>query len=172
MRVALLVLTILVGAATAARAMDVPIVGLKLIVIDKGSGGNAKAVFVAKDVAITKGTGTDPTQIEAKIEVEYDDASGAFVMPQGPNWTANKATVSKYANKTAPTGGVVKVGIIKPGTSLKLVGRGLGDTPLDISIAPTGDVYVAATIVNNRYVTGIVVHPSLASSILRQMPAE
>ena len=61
---------------------------------------------------------------------------------------ATRPPSAKYANKTAPTDGVVKVGLIKPGSPLKLVGRGLGDTPLDISTAPTGDVYVAATIIN------------------------
>ena len=141
------VLVLLLGAAVALAA-DVPIVGLKLIVIDKGGSGAAKTVFVAKDVAITKGTGTDPTQIEATFEIAYDSASGAYLMPQGGKWSGNKATAAKYGNKTAPTDGVVKVGLIKPGSLLKIVGRGLGDTPLDISTAPSGDVYVAATIVN------------------------
>ena len=106
----LALLVLLLGAA-AALAADVPIVGLKLIVIDKGGSGAAKTVFVAKDVAITKGTGTDPTQIEATFEVAYDSASGAFLMPQGGTWIGNKATVAKYANRTAPTDGVGRVSI-------------------------------------------------------------
>jgi hypothetical protein len=40
------------------------------------------------------------------------------------------------------------VGVIKPGSVLKVVGKSLGDVPLDISTAPSGAVYVADTIVN------------------------
>ncbi len=146
------VLVLLLGTAVAFAA-DVPIAGLKLIVIDTGGNGTAKTVFVAKDVAITKGTSTDPTQIEATFEIAYDSASGAYRMPQGGKWTGNKPTAAKYANRTAPTDGVVKAGLIKPGSLLKLVGKGLGDTPLDISNPPGGDVYVAATIVNGGETT-------------------
>jgi hypothetical protein len=70
-------------------------------------------------------------------------------MPQGTNWLVNSSSVAKYANKTAPSGGGVKVSVIKPGSLVKVVGKSLGDTPLDISSAPTGAVYVADTIVND-----------------------
>lgn len=46
-----------------------PIVGLKLIVLDKlAQASKAKAVFVAQDPAITKGAGTDPLQIMATLD--------------------------------------------------------------------------------------------------------
>src|SRR5262249_49842935 len=78
----------------------------------------------------------------------YDAASGSFVMAQGSNWLVNSASVGKYVNKTAPSGGAVKVSVIKPSSLVKVVGKSLGDTPLSIASAPTGNVYVVDTIVN------------------------
>jgi hypothetical protein len=109
----------------------------KLIVVDKGANG-AKAVFVAKDAAISKGAGTNTATIGVALTFEYDNgtdpaSTGQFVAPLGSaNWVVNKSTVAKYVNKAAPTGGGAKVSVIKPGKLLKLVGRNLGDTPIDI----------------------------------------
>src|SRR5262245_39441260 len=98
-----------------ARALDVPIAALKLVLGDKTvAAGNAKAVFVAKDASITKGTGTDPMQIEATLDVAYDAVRGSFHMPAGGNWLVNSDSIGKYVNKDAPTGGGVKVSVIKP----------------------------------------------------------
>jgi hypothetical protein len=145
----LVVPLILLGVAGVARATDIPIAGLKLIVVDKTvAASSAKAVFVAKDGAITKGPGTDPAQISATLDIAYDAVRGSFDMPQGANWLVNSASVGKYVNKNAPTGGAAKVSVIKPFFLVKVVGKSLGDTPLDISSAPTGMVYVADTIVN------------------------
>jgi hypothetical protein len=145
----LVVCALILGVTPVARAADVPIMGLKLIVVDKTvAASKAKAVFVAKDPAVTKGTGTDPTDIQATLDVAYDAVSGTFDMPQGTRWLVNKDTVAKYVNKDAPTDGAVKVSAIKPGNGVKVVGANLGDLPLDISSAPAGPVYVADTIVN------------------------
>ena len=145
----LVVCALALGATRVAGAADIPITGLKLIVVDKNvAAGKAKAVFVAKDEAVTKGTGTDAADIEATLDVAYDAVSGTFDMPQGARWVVNKATVAKYVNKDAPTGGAVKVSAIKPGNSVKVVASSLGDTPIDIATAPSGSVYVADTIVN------------------------
>ena len=111
----LVVALILLGAVGAVRATDVPITGLKLIIVDKTTlASKAKAVFVAKDPLVTKGAGTDPTLISATLDIAYDAVSGTFLMPQGSNWLVNSASVGKYVNKTAPTGGAVKVSVIKP----------------------------------------------------------
>lgn len=145
---------IAVLAAGSAHAADVPITGFKLIVVDKTvASGRAKAVFIAKDPAVTKGTGSDPTQIATTLDIAYDDANGTFKMPQGASWTANSVSVAKYVNGGAPAGGAVRVGLIRPASLLKVVGKSLGDTALDISTAPTGAVYVAATVVNGAEVT-------------------
>jgi hypothetical protein len=134
---------------TVVRATDIPVTGLKLIVVDKTAvSGTAKAVFVAKDPGVAKGVGTDPATIFAELGVSYDSVQGSFAMPPGSGWVANKDTVAKYSNAAAPSGGAVKVSIIKPGQLIKVVGKSLGETPIDISSPPTGDVYVTHTVLN------------------------
>src|SRR5512143_1632419 len=91
---------VLIGTAGASYAVDVPIAGLKLIVVDKtASSGQAKAVFVSKDPGIDKGSGTDAAQIAAILDITYDAASGSFDMPQGTDWLVNSTSVAKYVNK-------------------------------------------------------------------------
>src|SRR5688572_24660651 len=56
-------------------------------------------------------------------------------VPEGTanGWLVNKATVAKYVNKDAPAGATqVKVAVVKPGTLVKIVAKGLGDTPIDV----------------------------------------
>lgn len=113
----------------------------KLIVIDKlASANKAKAVWVAKDPAITKGAGTDPAVIDAALSFGWNSVTGAFVVPVGASdgtagWVANKETVAKYANKAADTGVPTgaKVVTIKPGKLAKLVGKTLGDVAMDLA---------------------------------------
>lgn len=152
--VRLVVLSLILVVSSLAHAADIPITGLKLIVLDKlATASKAKAVFVAKDGAVTKGAGTDPAQIEATLDIAYDSVSGAFLMPPGGKWLVNSTSVAKYVDKTAPTTGAVKVSVIKPGSLVKVVGKSLGDTPLDISSPPSGAVYVVDTIVNDGETT-------------------
>jgi hypothetical protein len=151
-------------AAGVAHAADIPVASKKLIIVDKTVlATKAKAVFVAKDPAITKGSGTDPAQIGGELDVSYDSASGVFLAPQGSNWLINKSTVAKYVNKPAPIGGATKVAVIKPGKVLKLVAKSLGDTPIDISSPPSGggNVLAVYTVTNgaetNRHCTNFPV---------------
>jgi hypothetical protein len=139
-----------VAFAGSANAADIGVTGLKLIVLDKlAAASKAKAVFVVKDPGIDKGTGTDAATISGNMRVTYDSSAGQWDMPSGAGWLVNKSSVAKYVNKQAPTGGNVKVSVIKPGTLFKVVGKGLGDGPvLDISSAPTGSVLVAANVTN------------------------
>ena len=122
---------------SASHAANVGVAGTKLIIVDKGVNG-AKAVFVAKDTNVDKGTGTNESTIGATLNVTYSNGvdsstSGAFLAPTGSaNWVVNKATVAKYVNKQAPTGGATKVSVIKPAKLVKLVGKSLGDTPINI----------------------------------------
>lgn len=63
--------------------------------------------------------------------------SGIFGVLEGAHdgtrgWLINKDTVAKYVDKAAPSVGDTKLALIKPGKLLKLVGKGLGDDPLDI----------------------------------------
>jgi hypothetical protein len=145
-------------AAGAAGAADIGIVGLKLIILDKNAAASkAKVVFVAKDPGIDKGTGTDATDISAQMDVSGTTSPGVLLMPQGDGWLVNKDTVAKYVNKQAPSGGSVKVSVIKPDKLVKVVAKSLGDTPVDISAPPAGDVSVVYTVDNggtvNRFCT-------------------
>jgi hypothetical protein len=140
---------VLLAAATTAGAADIPVVGLKLIMVDKTAvAGGAKVTFVSKDTNVAKGAGTDPNNILAQMAIAYDGNSGVFSMPMGAGWVANKATVAKYVNNGAPGTGSVKVSVVKPGLLIKGVAKSLGDSPIDISTAPTGPVYVAYSIAN------------------------
>ena len=97
------------GVARVSSAVDVPVTGLKLIIVDKTvAASKAKASFVSKDAAVTKGVGTDPVLIESTLDIAYDSVSGQFDMPAGANWVVNSPSVAKYVNKAAPTGGGVK----------------------------------------------------------------
>jgi hypothetical protein len=141
----------------------------KLVVVDKlAAAGKAKLVYVANnDGGITKGTGTDVDAISAQLTVAYADGStmGAFVLPAGASdgtsgWKVNKDTVAKYVNKTAPDGPTqAKAGVVKPGKLLKLVGKGLGDTPIDIfgagapTMQPSGQVVTSYCMVNGGEAT-------------------
>ena len=141
--------------ASRAMAIDISINGVKLIIVDKIVVSNtAKAVFVSKDPNITKGTGTNVAAISSQLDISYDAESGTFVNPVGGFWLVNKDTVAKYVNKDAPSGGGTKVSVIKPGKLLRNVGKSLGDSPIDISSAPSGvpisgDVTVVYTINND-----------------------
>jgi hypothetical protein len=143
--------------------VGVGVVAKKLIVVDKLTlASKAKLVYVAKDAAVTKGTGTDTTDISATFDVAYDAEAGAFAVPAGAlvgntGWKVNKPTVAKFVNKDAPAGGTeVKVAVIKPSKLLKLVAKGLGDgDALDIVTAgaPTGSVFTSYCVTNGTETT-------------------
>jgi len=157
----LAIATAIATTAAGSHAANVGIVPTKLIVIDKLSASSkAKAVFVAKDAAVTKGTGTDVGAISVQVKTAYTDYSeiGSFILPAGASdgtagWLVNKDTVAKYVNKAAPAGVTsAKVGVIKPGTLVKLVAKDRGDADkLDIFTAgaPAGDQVAVAYCVTN-----------------------
>ena len=131
------------------RAADHPVAGTKLIVVDRTAlAGKAKAVFVARDGAVTKGSATDPVAIEATLDVATGSVHGAFLAPPGTGWRVNKANVAKYVNENAPSAGAVQVSIVKPGKLIKVAAKSLGDVPFDVSSPPAGPVFAAYTVVN------------------------
>jgi hypothetical protein len=142
--------------AGTAGAANIAVVPTKLIVVDKLVAANkAKTVFVAKNAAVTKGAGLDVEQISVQLDVTFGvgSAVGVFTIPAGSasGWLANNASVAKYVNRAAPAGPTeTKVAVIKPGKLLKLVGKGLGDTELDILGAgnASGPVYTAYCVTN------------------------
>ncbi len=151
-------------AATRYVPTDVPVAAKKLLLIDKPSSGKSKLVLVAKDGAIAKGAGGNITLVDAALDVFYSntpvDHVGVLTVPAP--WDKNDDKVGKYKNKSAPTGGRVKVGIVKDGKSAKIVAKGLGDgLVMDIISAPPGTdgLTTILTMINendgtlNRYCT-------------------
>jgi hypothetical protein len=115
----------------------------KLIVVDRAAlAGSAKVTFVAKDTlaGITKGSGLDPAQIGVVFNLSYGNGAtaGSFTLPAGESdgtsgWLTNRSTVAKFVNRGAPAGPTsAKLAIVKPGKLLKLVGKSLGDSPIDV----------------------------------------
>jgi len=148
--------------AGAASAADVGIGANKLIVIDKlAAAGKAKTVFVSKDPAADKGPGTDVDGIDVSFDFFYagegGPTAGRFILAPGESngtdgWLVNKDTVAKYVNKDAPAGATgAKVAVIKPQKLLKVIGKSLGDDPIDVvgSGAPVGDVCAVYTVTNS-----------------------
>ena len=142
-----------VAAITAGPAMastDISVTGLKLIILDKlAAASKAKIVFVTKDGAVNKGSGTNPATIDAQLDITGTTGPGSCTMPSGANWLVNKSTVAKYVNKPAPTGGSVKVNVLKPTKLIKVVAKSLGDSPVNISAPPAGAVQVVYTVTND-----------------------
>jgi hypothetical protein len=138
-----LALSLAIGAVPAtAPAADVGVSGLKLIIVDKlASSGSAKVVFVSKDAGVAKGAEGDPGEVDANVAVYYTDrrdVNAGFVMSSGAGWLVNKDTVAKYVNKAAPTGGGVKVAVVKPGKLAKVVTKSLGEPGHAIDMVAAG----------------------------------
>jgi hypothetical protein len=129
-RALVVALSSLIGLPAVARSTDLPVTGLKLIVVDNlAATGKAKAVFVSRDAGVDKGPAGDPPGLTGAFEVFYTDSPTTFGSWQMPaaSWVVNKTTVAKYVNKLAPSGGGVKVATVKPGLVAKVVAKSLGD---------------------------------------------
>ena len=135
--------------ASTALAADIGISADKLLIIDKTAvNGTSKVIFVSHDPNISKGTADDPAEIEATLHIYYDDAPANDALFRLPSpWLKNKPTVAKYLNKNAPTGGGVKVGLVKPTKLAKVIARSLGDlSHIDIASPPGTGITVMLTI--------------------------
>lgn len=96
---------------------------------------------------ITTGGGNDNATIGARLDIVYSgtggSAAGAFLVPPGASdgtdgWLVNSPRVAKYINKAAPNGPTqVRTTIIKPGHTLSLAAKGVGDIAIDIFSAGT-----------------------------------
>lgn len=118
-------------------AADVGITGKKLVIVDKlTAAGKAKIAYVAKDAPANK-DGNGVISGEIAYQSSTLGSSGSASMPAG-GWIVNKDTVAKYVNKDAPTGGAVKVAVVKPTKLLKAVLKDLGDDGTKIDIYQDG----------------------------------
>jgi hypothetical protein len=127
-----------VFAAGSAMAVDVGITGKKLVIVDKlTAAGKAKIAYVAKDTPANKGADTGTISASIAYQSPTLGSTGGAEMPAA-GFIVNKATVAKYVNKEAPTGGAVKVAVIKPTKLLKAVLKDLGDPGTKINIYQGG----------------------------------
>jgi hypothetical protein len=118
--------------------------------------GKAKFLFASTDPAVTTGSNAGVDGISVAFDVSYDTAHGRFLLPAGTSdgtagWVTNERGAAKYVNKAAPGGPThTKMLTLKSGKLLKLVGKGLGDTPLDVlgAGAPSGPVTVVCKVDN------------------------
>ena len=137
-----------------ASAVDLPIAARKLIVVDRPDAvARSRVIFVAKDSAISKATGTDPEDISVQLTVAYDGATGVLSIPPGSanGWRSNTASLGRYVNPAAPAGPThAKLALIRPGTLLKLIGKGPGEVPLNAFTEgpPVGPVRSALCVTN------------------------
>jgi hypothetical protein len=136
--------------AGSALAAQVGITGKKLVIVDKlTAAGKAKLVYVAKDTPANKGAETGTISASFEYQCPTLGSSGGAAMPAG-GFIVNKATVAKYVNKPAPTGGAVKVAVIKPTKLLKAVMKDLGDAGNKIDIYQ-GGATTESVDVNTQY---------------------
>jgi len=139
---------------------DVPVSGKLTVVDTRAKNGKAGIVYQAAQslAAITKGPGTNVDDVAVEVTLSYvgatGTASGRFTLPAGAHdgvagWKVNTQAIAKYDNKQAPGGDTgAKSAQIKPGKSLKIVGKSLGDVPFDVTAAgpPTGPIVVKFTV--------------------------
>jgi len=146
-----------VYAGEAGAAVDVGVTGRKLAIVDGGSNGRSKVVFVAKGEEIGKGGGTDASGISASIQISRGDASGGFAVPAGAfagssGWRANEIERAQYTNRAAPSSAPTGVRslVLNAGRTLRVVANTLGDESLDFAaVAASSDgIEVVATIRN------------------------
>jgi len=160
---------------TVPPTVDTSITGRKLVIIDKTATPPAlsKLVSVSKlDAGIQKGAPLAggvvvPPGLSGSLDVSYTGCGAAAVLPEDPcagsvpvagqfvipdPWLVNKPAVAKYVNRDAPSGGHVKVAVVKPQVVAKVVAKGLGDGPAMDLLAggkpDAGGVLVVLTVVN------------------------
>jgi hypothetical protein len=119
--------------------------GKKLVIVDRMAiGARAKVVYVSKDRSpegIDKGAGQDVATIAVGFDVAYGNGAtrGSFAVPAGGHdgnagWRVNKGKVARFVNRAAPAGPTgARAAVIKPGKLLKIVGKSLGDVPIDVA---------------------------------------
>ena len=152
--VALAIGVALIANLGVAQATDVPIASKKLVISGKViPGGRAKATFVGKDAAITKGVGTDPTQISAELDVSYRQRQRRVPRARGDRLAAQPPP-SPSQQRVGAHDGLREDHADPARQARKAVGEELGDTPIDISAPPTGSVLAVYTVTNARRRSG------------------
>ena len=128
-------------ASSAAHALDVPIAADRLLIVDRiAASGNARVELLSHDPAIAKGPSTNVAEIDATVQVYTDDDPENYALFRAPPpWAKNEATAAKYVDDLAPSGGGVRLLVVKPGRVVKLYTRSAGDQhAIDLVASPPG----------------------------------
>lgn len=128
-------------AATRYAASEGGAAAAKLLIVDKPTKGVSKLVYVAKDATFDNGGTADVGLVDGSLNVFYTNAPtlalGILTVPAPA--LKHDGKVTKFKNKAAPSGGSVKVAIVKDDKLAKVVAKGLGDgLTLDIVGAAPG----------------------------------
>lgn len=150
MTVGLVALGLALGPALPAVAVDSPVLGKKVTIVDTTpKNGKSKLIYVAKDAGIMKGDPGDPGLLEGSLRVLYADSPANETdmdLPLG-SWDKNTDKIARYKNVTAPVGGDAKVAIVKPGKVAKVVAKAKG--AIDISSPPGPNGVITVLTVDN-----------------------
>jgi hypothetical protein len=124
--VALVVGAVGVAGAGLLETQSQPVSAVKLQLKEKN--GKGKFLFLSKDKSLTipeVGGPNDPQIVGAELTLCGNDGNSASFAFVAGNWSVNgKGTLYKYKVKGKPAG--PKVGLLKGGKSLKLVGGAAG----------------------------------------------
>jgi hypothetical protein len=150
MRHATSTLGLALALAAPSLAMDVPVMGTKVVIRDRGT--SRKVVFVSKDSTVPfpdPGSADDPTAGTpggAVIEVVTPGAVAQIAIPAGPGWEAGDGTY-RYANRLAPDGPTTVRSLMqREGRVLKVKAK---DLPLSLA-APLGSVGIRVAMGSTR----------------------
>jgi hypothetical protein len=149
--------TRLLAAAIVAVATAPVLASTRLIVVNRPTHDKARLTYSSTDAlgGLSKGAGTDPSNISANVFLRLDDETTRFVVPAGAydgrtGWIANDASRALFANRDAPAGptGVHRT-TFATGRRVKLVAKNLGDVhPLALTRFPFTDVELAYVVTN------------------------
>jgi hypothetical protein len=123
-------LFLLLALVTAARAHDASLGEGRLVVVDGGPSGHLLVVVPGAPGVHLEPPPNGPSMTGATLEVRARDQPGntaTFALPPGPGWVLDGTAGARYVNRTAPAGGGVRVARLRPGRSLRIVTRTLGD---------------------------------------------
>ena len=144
----------LLALVTAARAHDASLGEGRLVVVDGGPSGHLLLSVHGAPGVHLEPSPHGPSTTGATLEVRARDQPGnaaTFALPAGSGWVLDGAAGARYVNRTAPVGGGIRVAKLRPGRSLRIVTRGLGDVgTLDVSGGNPGIVDVVLTVGAHR----------------------
>jgi hypothetical protein len=129
------------GLGTPAFAADAGIPADRLEITDlSGTSGTGSVRYLARlDPGIQKGASGPPSLLDATLDVFYTDRPGAgtshFDMP---GWQRNTRHAT-YRNRSAPAGGGVRMAVVRPLRTARVIAESLGDGDTGIDLVAGGE---------------------------------